>query len=95
MTIAETALDTIHKWFSIDNIGPKENNELSFLAYACLSQAVNNANQLTDNQINVVKCSIFAAFQMGRRHPYTGPKWTVTEETPNTPEAKRFAAPGL
>ena len=80
MPLAETALDTIHKWFSIDSIGPKENDELSILAYACLSQAVNDARQLTYNQINVVKCSIFAAFQIGRRHPYTGPEWTVAEE---------------
>ena len=77
----DIATDTIQKWYGTESIGPKENDELSYLIYACLTP-LGNEQKITDNNINLVKCAIFAAFQMGRRHPYTGPNWIVQNDEP-------------
>ena len=81
MNTNEKASEIIQKWYGIEAIGPKENDELSYLSYACL-YPITTIKQLEDKEINLVKCSIYAAFQMGRRFPYTGPNWIVQEEQP-------------
>jgi len=71
-------VDTVQRWHGHDCIDTPANRELSNMA-ALVTFTVSGA-ELTPALANAVKVILEAAFQLGRRYPFTPPAWILTED---------------
>ena len=71
-------IDTVQRWHGHDGIDSPANNELSNMA--ALVTLTTRGAELTPELANAVKVILEAAFQLGRRYPFTPPAWILQEE---------------
>ena len=71
-------IDTVQRWHGHNGIDSPANSELSNMA--ALVTFTTRGAELTPDLANAVKVILEAAFQLGRRYPFTPPAWILLDD---------------
>ena len=71
-------IDSVQRWHGHEGIDTPANSELSNMA--ALVTFTTMGAKLTPDLANAVKVILEAAFQLGRRYPFTPPAWILLDD---------------